>query len=337
MFILSSMSKVYQKRKVENISEPIVFNGFKLVIKMIFTLLAMFGTATITVHIAVARPLFVITLLLGSLVGYIFAGIILKEARISWKNYRAYIGYCTALLVGLLGVYFYAPTYNYAIPEVSEVSEVTIESDFLMDTSQPYLATEILEVFTLSEPESIETITEMNKQFVDQKEVSYPSDGDYPVDFSFTYELENGRDVSRTYYYADIEAYEKFYTEVTNLPEFRENICVFLDTVVRESTEQIEMNFFDEIEDPSSETEIVISSSDTELYNSFIDALIADAKIKSELSRNGDHSGSYQVRLSSKSGGYSVWLNSECVNTIQWFEDNGYAEEASLLKEDVDQ
>ncbi len=193
---------LYRKRHMENAGEVIAFRWARPIFKYFFTvcvtLILGLIITVITAESSIDNGLsvgMIISLLIAGAIGFFAAEMMLNRTlRVFKKKAFAQFGiYAAILLAALLLIRFDAFGVSRRVPAPDTVSAVKVE-----------FITENLGEFTVTDPDDIETVTQMHTKLLETHklpEPSYLEGGNYGelVNVKITYQLKDGSTLTRRY------------------------------------------------------------------------------------------------------------------------------------------
>ena len=202
ILFLVAAAYVYKLRHAEAAGEVVAFAGMRPVFK--------YGVAACTMLLAgmyfasVSRgslPVMIAGYLIGSLLGYFTAEVLLQKTLKVWSSYRGYLGYAAVVAVLFIGIVIDITGYVHRVPAPERVQKVYLGSDMYAwlhlekMKSVPGQNEEYYEGgYFFKDDENIKNITLLHRCLLEKPRMKEGSSR-YII-----YTLDNGRYLSRQYY-----------------------------------------------------------------------------------------------------------------------------------------
>jgi len=209
---------VYQKRKLENNMQPIVFNNLRYLFKYGVSISCMFTAGLYFASEQGSIYWILFGYVVASFLGYFIAeGILQKSVRVfNKKSLRSFGIYLGVIVVILLGINTDILGFEKNIPAADEIESIYFQSNFYYhryNSDSNYYS-----------DENIELIREIHKEIImNKKHVKYSQrpNGKETLDLHFVYQLENGKKVSRSYDGIDTSPYKEKIAAIYGSMEYK--------------------------------------------------------------------------------------------------------------------
>lgn len=199
--LMAASFLLYRKRHMENAGEVIAFSWARPIFKYFFTvcvtLILGLIITLITAESSIDNGLtvaMIISLLIAGFIGFFAAEMMLNRSLHVFKKkaFGQFGIYAAILLAALLLIRFDVLGISRRVPAPDTVSAVRVE-----------MITENLGEFTITDPDDIETVTQMHTKLIETHKLPEPrqSGGEYgeQVNVKITYQLKDGSTLTRRY------------------------------------------------------------------------------------------------------------------------------------------
>lgn len=199
--LMAASFLLYRKRHMENAGEVIAFRWARPIFKYFFTvcvtLILGLIITLITAESSIDNGLtvaMIISLLIAGFIGFFAAEMMLNRSLHVFKKkaFGQFGIYAAILLAALLLIRFDVLGISRRVPAPDTVSAVRVE-----------MITENLGEFTITDPDDIETVTQMHTKLIETHKLPEPrqSGGEYgeQVNVKITYQLKDGSTLTRRY------------------------------------------------------------------------------------------------------------------------------------------
>ncbi len=181
----------YKKRKLEHASKAITFDSLQPLFKFGVTLCAMLLVGTF--FWAEGDHIYWIYFgyLIGSLLGYFIAEIILKKSFKVFTHIKGYLVYAGLVIILLFGIQWDVIGYEKYVPQIDKIEKIYFNKG-------TYAIANDEKIRGFSEPEDVKNILQLHQVIIDDKQQNL-SASDKTGRIIFYYQLSNGRKVARKY------------------------------------------------------------------------------------------------------------------------------------------
>lgn len=313
---------LYKKRSLETATNSIVFNKLKPVFKYGVTLSTMllggiyFGE---TQNKNIYWTLF--GYIIGSLIGYIIAEIILKKSFKAFKNLKGYLIYLIVIVLVLVGMKFDITGYESYVPDIDNISSMYFGNNYYQYNEMGYI-----DNLGFKEEENIKNIYALHKIIIKDKN-KYINKIYGMRNFIFTYELKNGKKVTREYSIR-YEDYSKYLKPIYESKEYKIlNNSIF--TVDTEKTDKLTIR-------PNANVQKSVILIDNSEIKEALDILKSDILNESyeEMNMNIGAWSQLELLLNNDVRVYSNWKKNY-KEFEKWLSEKGYLENVRVMPEDI--
>ncbi|WLD91918.1 DUF6449 domain-containing protein [Alkalihalobacillus sp. AL-G] len=218
---------LYKKRNLETVSHAIVFRQFRPIFKYGVTFCTMlfggfyFGETQNSLSWAVFGYV------IGSLIGYFIAEMLLQKTWRVFTNVKGYGIYALAMVVLGLLIHFDVTGYQSKVPELDEIERV-----YFAEASFGYMRDQDQNSYVVgrpvddhkpffNEPDNIQAIQYLHRQIIENKDIlERPTRSEQSV--FIAYELKDGEKVIRQYDLINTEPYSDYLKQIYNSKEYKE-------------------------------------------------------------------------------------------------------------------
>ncbi|PKG23282.1 DUF6449 domain-containing protein [Niallia nealsonii] len=207
---------LYRKRKVEYISQAIVFAKLKGIFKYVFALSFVLIGSLYGEIVDAGKPAMVIGNFFGGLVGYLLAEMILEK---TWRVfYRLkHFGYFAAVVILVIGISVpFVKMYEKKVPDAEAVESVSFMDDqYTFMTSESDETENIIKM--MSSKENIQDVIALHKKLAMEKDAK---DSDQDTTVRLEYKLKNGKSMYRDYAF-NSKKYQEIIKPIYETEEFK--------------------------------------------------------------------------------------------------------------------
>lgn len=191
LYILSQF--VYNKRRLETTSQSIAFYSFQYIFKYGVTFCTMLLTGVYFQHTQNNIKWILIGYVVGSLVGYFIAEMIIKKSLWVLKSAKGYAVYAAVIIVVVLGVRYDLIGYEKRIPALIDVSSVYFSEGLYNPSDRP------ADMDTYSKSQDIQNVYNFHKLLISQRSMNKYSSKKPSRNIVFVYHLKDGKSITRGY------------------------------------------------------------------------------------------------------------------------------------------
>ena len=207
---------LYKNRKLEAVSQALVFRGLRPVFKYGVTFCMMlfgglyFGDMQNNLYWTMFGYV------AGSVVGYLIAEMVLQKTWRVFTQLKGFVVYAVVMIVVVAGFQFDFTGYEKRGPDVNTINRV-----YFADNSYFYREKEKFKKGIYEEIDNIIAIQEFHKQLIDDKQKLENPNTSYQKAV-FIYELKNGKKTAREYPILDTNDYAAYYQPIFESDEYKE-------------------------------------------------------------------------------------------------------------------
>lgn len=211
---------LYKIRKIESYSHAIAFPKLEPVFKYGVTFCTMLVSGIYFSQASQSIKWTLFGYIIGSLIGYFIAQIILKKSIYVFKDVKGYIPYI--FIIALLLLFVKADVFGYQkyMPQTSNIKGVYFNQGFFY----PYVgkdATEKNQGFYFKK-ENIQNIMNFHKEIIENRNrLQYNSNQEDWHEVSFAYQLKNGKKIIRSYR-IPYENYSNYFKPIYESMEYKQ-------------------------------------------------------------------------------------------------------------------
>lgn len=202
---------LYQKRKLETVSQTIVFHHFKWIFKygVTFCTMLLAGFYFNSTQHNFSWVLF--GYFIGSLIGYLIAEMVIKKTFFVFKNIKGYVIYTIVMLVVSLGLQFDLVGYERQLPPSNEIRSISFGDSFyaIKDGKRIY-----------ADKENIANLYRLHEQIINNKAENKYRDKHYSNQILFVYHLKDGSELTRGYS-IDYDNYAQYFKPIYESKEYK--------------------------------------------------------------------------------------------------------------------
>ena len=204
---------LYEKRKLETASQTIAYRPFRWLFKYGVTLCTMLvaGVYFNQTQQSISWTLF--GYLIGSLLGYYVAEMVLKKSFFVFKNFKGYLMYAAVVSVLLTGLHFDLIGFTKKVPPINQVKSIGFGYNFydLRDGKNLYV-----------DKDNLAHIQELHQQLIaDQSQNKY-GDKRSTREMTLVYHLADGSQLTRGYF-VDYDNYSKQLKPIYESQEYKKH------------------------------------------------------------------------------------------------------------------
>lgn len=202
---------LYNKRKLEAVSQTIAFHQFRWIFKYGVTICTMLMAGFYFNQTQQNTGWTLFGYILGSLIGYFVAEMVLKKSFWVFKNIKGYGIYAAVTMVILLGMHFDLMGYEKHLPSMDKVTSISFGNSFyqLKDGQNLYV-----------DQENIKNIQRLHKQLIDDKSTNKYGDKKSTRYIVLVYHFEDGSRMTRGYS-VDYDHYAQYLKPICESQEYK--------------------------------------------------------------------------------------------------------------------
>ncbi|MBT2614395.1 MULTISPECIES: DUF6449 domain-containing protein [unclassified Bacillus (in: firmicutes)] len=324
LFLISSLF-LYERRKLEHVSQAFVYPKIKPVFKFGLTLCMMLFTGLYFSETTGESGWIFFGYTVGSLLGYYLGEIVLQKTWRIRVNLKGYVAFIAAVIVLALIIKIDPLQYKTKIPDEKMISQIYIgdsplffDGDDTSNSASTYL----------KEKENIEAIRLLHQEIIDKgKKVSIGEWNDGQSVF-LMYELKNGKRLAREYHLQNYDSYMPLLAKIYESNEYKKMVNQVLN-VSAEDVSKIKIT-------ASGQVDKSITITDRHQLESAVKALSEDLNNQSfaqMTSSFGDYA-SIEILLKNNKTIYMNW-DSSYSQFSEWMVSTGQSEQARLMADDI--
>ncbi|MGG4266643.1 DUF6449 domain-containing protein [Peribacillus simplex] len=323
LFLLSSLF-LYERRKLEHVSQAFVFPKIKPLFKFGLTLCMMLLTGLYFSGTTGKPGWIFFGYIIGSLLGYYLGEIVLQKTWRIRLKLKGYIAFTVFMIVLVLILKIDPIQYMAKIPDEKMINQIYIGDsplffdDDTLDNAPTYL----------KEKENIEAIRLLHQQIIEKgKKVSIGELDDGKSVF-LMYELKNGKRLVREYHLQNYDLYIPLLAKIYESSEYKKTVNELLN-VSAEDVSKIKIT-------ASGQVEKSVTITDGQQLEEAVQALSEDLNNQSFAQMTtsfGDYA-SIDILLNNNKIIYMNW-DSSYTQFSKWMENSGQVEEARLMADDI--
>ena len=207
---------LYQKRKVEYISQAIVFPKLKGLFKYVFALSFVLIGSLYGEIVNAGKPAMIIGNFFGGLIGYLVAEMILEK---TWRVFHRLkqFGYFAAAVILAIGISIpFVKMYEKKVPDADTVASVSfVDDQYTFMTSNFEETPKAAKM--MNAKENIHDVLALHKKLVEDKNIDEKNQN---TTVRLQYQLENGTHIYRDYEF-NSEKYEELIKPIYETEEFK--------------------------------------------------------------------------------------------------------------------
>ncbi|MGE7183134.1 DUF6449 domain-containing protein [Peribacillus sp. NPDC006672] len=323
LFLFSSLF-LYERRKLEHVSQAFVFPKIKPLFKFGLTLCMMLLTGLYFSGTTGKPGWIFFGYIIGSLLGYYLGEIVLQKTWRIRLNLKGYTAFTVFIIVLALILKIDPIQYMSKIPDEKMINQIYIGDaplffdDDTLDNAPTYL----------KEKENKEAIRLLHQQIIEKgKKVSIGELDDGKSVF-LMYELKNGKRLAREYHLQNYDLYMPLLAKIYESSEYKKTVNELLN-VSAEDVSKIKIT-------ASGQVEKSVTITDSQQMEEAVQALSEDLNNQSFAQMTtsfGDYA-SIDILLNNNKIIYMNW-DSSYTQFSKWMENSGHAEEARLMADDI--
>lgn len=324
LFLISSLF-LYERRKLEHVSQAFVYPKIKPVFKFGLTLCMMLFAGLYFSETTGEPGWIFFGYTVGSLLGYYLGEIVLQKTWRIRVNLKGYVAFIAAVIVLALIIKIDPLKYKTKIPDEKMISQTYIgdsplffEDDDTSNNASNYL----------KEKENIEAIRLLHQEIIDKgKKVSIGEWNDGQSVF-LMYELKNGKRLAREYHLQNYDLYMPLLAKIYESNEYKKMVNQVLN-VSAEDVSKIKIT-------ASGQVDKSITITDRQQLEAAVKALSEDLNNQSfaqMTSSFGDYA-SIEILLNNNKTIYMNW-DSSYPQFSEWMASTGQSEQARLMADDI--
>ncbi|MEC0343576.1 DUF6449 domain-containing protein [Peribacillus frigoritolerans] len=325
LFLISSLF-LYERRKLEHVSQAFVYPKIKPVFKFGLTLCMMLFAGLYFSGTTGEPGWIFFGYTVGSLLGYYLGEIVLQKTWRIRVNLKGYVAFIAAVIVLALIIKIDPLQYKTKIPDEKMISQIYIGDSPLFfeddDTSNNNASN------YLKEKENIEAIRLLHQEIIDKgKKVSIGEWNDGQSVF-LMYELKNGKRLAREYHLQNYDSYMPLLAKIYESNEYKKMVNQVLN-VSAEDVSKIKIT-------ASGQVDKSITITDRHQLEAAVKALSEDLNNQSfaqMTSSFGDYA-SIEILLNNNKTIYMNW-DSSYPQFSEWMVSTGQSEQARLMADDI--
>ncbi|MFE3977133.1 MULTISPECIES: DUF6449 domain-containing protein [unclassified Peribacillus] len=323
LFLLSSLF-LYERRKLEHVSQAFVFPKIKPLFKFGLTLCMMLLTGLYFSGTTGKPGWIFFGYIVGSLLGYYLGEIVLQKTWRIRLNLKGYTAFTVFIIVLALILKIDPIQYMSKIPDEKMINQIYIGDaplffdDDTLDNAPTYL----------KEKENKEAIRLLHQQIIEKgKKVSIGELDDGKSIF-LMYELKNGRRLAREYHLQNYDLYLPLLAKIYESSEYKKTVNELLN-VSAEDVSKIKIT-------ASGQLEKSVTITDGQQLDEAVQALSEDLNNQSftQMTSSFGEYASIDILLNNNKIIYLNW-DSSYTQFSKWMENSGQAEEARLIADDI--
>lgn len=323
LFLLSSLF-LYERRKLEHVSQAFVFPKIKPLFKFGLTLCMMLLTGLYFSGTTGKPGWIFFGYIVGSLLGYYLGEIVLQKTWRIRLNLKGYTAFTVFIIVLALILKIDPIQYMSKIPDEKMINQIYIGDaplffdDDTLDHAPTYL----------KEKENKEAIRLLHQQIIEKgKKVSIGELDDGKSIF-LMYELKNGRRLAREYHLQNYDLYLPLLAKIYESSEYKKTVNELLN-VSAEDVSKIKIT-------ASGQVEKSVTITDGQQLDEAVQALSEDLNNQSftQMTSSFGEYASIDILLNNNKIIYLNW-DSSYTQFSKWMENSGQAEEARLMADDI--
>ncbi|MDV7763021.1 DUF6449 domain-containing protein [Peribacillus sp. CSMR9] len=323
LFLLSSLF-LYERRKLEHVSQAFVFPKIKPLFKFGLTLCMMLLTGLYFSGTTGKPGWIFFGYIVGSLLGYYLGEIVLQKTWRIRLNLKGYTAFTVFIIVLALILKIDPIQYMSKIPDEKMINQIYIGDaplffdDDTLDHAPTYL----------KEKENKEAIRLLHQQIIEKgKKVSIGELDDGKSIF-LMYELKNGRRLAREYHLQNYDLYLPLLAKIYESSEYKKTVNELLN-VSAEDVSKIKITAIGQVEKS-------VTITDGQQLDEAVQALSEDLNNQSftQMTSSFGEYASIDILLNNNKIIYLNW-DSSYTQFSKWMENSGQAEEARLMADDI--
>ncbi|MCF6137681.1 DUF6449 domain-containing protein [Pseudalkalibacillus berkeleyi] len=323
---------IYKRRKLEGVSQALVFNPLKPVFKYGVTFCTMLVGGVYFGETQNSLTWLVVGYLIGSIIGYFVAEMILHKTWRVFTHLKGYFGFAIILALGIFILQFDVTGFEKKVPEAENIERIYFGNHYYEYADKYRPENNTYPKPFLQDASNISAVMKLHEEIIENKSTlnqEYPGHQDLRNVF-IVYEMKNDKKVIREYQIPDNGEYDKYLKPIYESMEYKMNFEKIL-VVNPEDVTRITIDS----EGPSSKR-VTISS--PEKIKEAIEVLKEDVKNETFDSRKQNR-GVTSILLFDIAGSgrdYFGEFKPSYVQFEKWLEKEGKLEDARINANDVD-
>ncbi|MFC9596589.1 DUF6449 domain-containing protein [Peribacillus butanolivorans] len=324
LFLLISLF-LYERRKLEHVSQAFVFPMIKPLFKFGLTISMMLFTGFYFSETTGKLGWIFFGYIVGSLIGYYLGEIVLQKTWRIRVNLKGFVSFAVVIILLAVILKLDPVHYESKVPDLKMINQIYIGSNPLLyyedDSSNG-------EFTYLKEKENIEALRLLHQQIIEKGKKA--SIGDLNINHSvfLMYELKNGKRIAREYHLQNYDSYLPLLAKIYESSEYKKNVNELLN-VSTEDVSKINIT-------ASGELDKSVNIADSQELKEAVQALSEDLKNQSlaQMTNSiGDYA-SIEILLKNNNIIYLNW-DSSYTQFSNWMEQTGQAKEARLTADEI--
>ncbi|MGG3498335.1 DUF6449 domain-containing protein [Peribacillus simplex] len=323
LFLLSSLF-LYERRKLEHVSQAFVFPKIKPLFKFGLTLCMMLLTGLYFSGTTGKPGWIFFGYIVGSLLGYYLGEIVLQKTWRIRLNLKGYTAFTVFIIVLALILKIDPIQYMSKIPDEKMINQIYIGDaplffdDDTLDNAPTYL----------KEKENKEAIRLLHQQIIEKGKKFSIGELDDGKSIFLMYELKNGRRLAREYHLQNYDLYLPLLAKIYESSEYKKTVNELLN-VSAEDVSKIKIT-------ASGQVEKSVTITDGQQLDEAVQALSEDLNNQSftQMTSSFGEYASIDILLNNNKIIYLNW-DSSYTQFSKWMENSGQAEEARLMADDI--
>ncbi|MFD6442229.1 DUF6449 domain-containing protein, partial [Peribacillus sp. NPDC060186] len=231
LFLLISLF-LYERRKLEHVSQAFVFPMIKPLFKFGLTISMMLFTGFYFSETTGKLEWIFFGYIVGSLIGYYLGEIVLQKTWRIRVNLKGFVSFAAVIILLAVIIKLDPLHYESKIPDIKMINQIYIGNNSLLyyedDSSNSELS-------YLKEKENIEALRLLHQQIIEKGKKA--SIGDLNINHSvfLMYELKNGKRIAREYHLQNYDSYLPLLAKIYESSEYKKTVNELLNV----STEEV--------------------------------------------------------------------------------------------------
>ncbi|AOH54047.1 hypothetical protein ABE28_006760 [Peribacillus muralis] len=315
---------IYQKRKLEHVSQAFVFPRIKPLFKFGLTLSMLLFSGFYFSETTGKIGWIFFGYVIGSLFGYYLGEIVLQK---TWRikfNPKGYLAFMMIIIVLGLIMKMDPIQFKTKIPDEREISQIYIgNSPLFIEEEIPYTGPTFLK-----QKENIEAVTLMHQQIIEKGKMVSVGEWSDAQSVFIMYQLKNGKRLAREYHLQNYDSYLPLLAKIYESEEYKKTVNDLLN-VTTEDVSKIRIK-------ASGQVDKSVTIKDAQQLREAVQALSEDldnqsfAQMKNSI---GDYA-TVDIYLKDKKIIYMNW-DSSLTQFSKWMEQTEQTRKARLLAEDI--
>lgn len=323
LFLFCSLF-LYERRKLEHVSQAFVFPKIKPLFKFGLTICMMLFSGLYFSETTGKPGWIFFGYIVGSLLGFYLGEIVLQKTWRIRVNLKGYVAFMVVIIILALILKIDPIQYKGKVPDEKMISQIYIGNSpiFFEDGTSNNAST------YLKEKENIDAIRLLHQQIIEKgKNVSVGELNDGQSVF-LIYELKNGKRLAREYYLQNYDSYLPLLAKIHESSEYKKTVNELLNVSAKDVS-KIRIT-------ASGQVDKSVTITDGHQLEAAVRALSEDLNNQSfaqMITSFGDYA-SIDIHLNNNKIIYMKW-DSSYTQFSKWMENTGQAEEARLMADDI--